>query len=79
MPSVNGVRIIACPHCGDQPSVSTTGSCIDIECCASMMVQKSDMLTFHERTTWNNQTFLFSPEVEEKALRIAAAMWNKRQ
>ena len=55
------------------------GSCIIVECCASMALQKSDVLTLDERRTWDADTALYAPQAEDKALRVVAAMWNKRQ
>lgn len=78
MPTVNGVVFRVCPHCGDQPDVSTTGTFVDVECCASMSFQKSDMLTLQERQTWNAHTYHYHPVAEDKVLRIVAALWNKR-
>lgn len=73
-----GVAFRPCPHCGDDPEISTEGSCIDVECCASMTFQKSDILTMDERRTWNGDTHIHSPEAEDKALNTVAALWNKR-
>lgn len=79
MTITNGIALRPCPHCGDDPDVAVVGTCIYIECCAAMSMQKSDMLTIDERKTWNDDTFLYSPEAEDKVLNIAAALWNKRQ
>lgn len=82
MNSMNGLLMLdnikPCPFCGNQPSVTSEGSCIDIECCASMSIQKSDYLDMDERETWNYTTLQFSDEVEEKAMKVIVDMWNRR-
>ena len=79
MKIVNGVVFRGCPHCGDDPDVTTLGSCVDVECCASMSFQKSDVLTLEERRTWNDVAYLYSPEAEDKVLNIVSVLWNKRK
>lgn len=67
-----------CPFCGDQPEVETTGTFIEVYCCASMELQKSDVLTIDERETWDNTKHIFSEQAELKALQSIAEDWNKR-
>lgn len=66
----------ACPFCGGRPAVRTKGSCIDIECCASMSIQKSDHLTMEEREKGTKMGF--PADIEIELLRIAAEKWNRR-
>ncbi len=76
------MEIKPCPYCGDQPEVSTSGSCIDIECCASMSIQKCNHLTMEERATTGKEIipgyFEYSDDVEAKVLGIAISFWNQR-
>jgi hypothetical protein len=67
-----------CPFCGGEPSIETIGSCIDIECCVSLSIQKSDYLTMEERNSWDNDKAVLAPEVENKVLKIAIDLWNHR-
>jgi len=67
-----------CPFCGHEPEVQTLGSCIDIDCCASMSIQKCDVFTLEERDTWNGTTYQYSDKAEHKAWERAAKLWNKR-
>ena len=71
--------IIGCPVCGDQPEVSSSGTCIDIECCVSMSRQKSDYLTLDERMTWSNDALSYSADAERKAMAAVIEEWNTRQ
>ena len=71
-------ELLTCPHCGDKPEIETDGTWVEIYCCASMTVQKCDVLTIEERETWNRTSHKFSPEVEEKAFNSLADDWNKR-
>lgn len=72
------MKLKSCPFCGEYPSVSVIGSCIDIECCVSMSIQKCDELTKEERNTWSNSTAMHSKEAEAKVLGIISTIWNKR-
>lgn len=67
-----------CPFCGDTPELSTVGSCIDIDCCVSMSLQKCDELSMEERQTYNPQTVRYSDEAEQKALDMITERWNTR-
>jgi len=68
----------SCPFCGDKPDVSDEGSCIDVECCASMSRQKCDYLTVEERQTYSFDTYRHSDEVEMKVYNLVIAEWNSR-
>ena len=70
--------LLACPFCGEPPEISSSGSCIDIYCCCSMSIQKSDELTLAERETYNCQTYKYSDEAELKAMLVAIERWNRR-
>ena len=72
------VEIGACPFCGDYPTIETLGSCIDIECCVTMSIQKCDVLTIEERQTYNPITHLMSRQAEIKALEYIVNNWNTR-
>ena len=72
------IELKPCPFCGEQPEVETLGTFIEIGCCASMSIQKSDYLTIEERETWNNEAASFDAEVEKKAYAEAYKCWNTR-
>ena len=72
------MKLLPCPFCGDEPDIETIGSYIDITCCVSMALQKSDILTISERETWNNESCTFSEEAEQKALTEITNRWNSR-
>lgn len=74
----DGVPFSPCPFCGSAPSIQTLGTSIDVECCARMSFQKSDSLTLEERGTFNSDTLKFSFVAEDKCLKEAAKLWNKR-
>jgi hypothetical protein len=67
-----------CPFCGDQPNTSFYGSHIEISCCISMEIQKSNYLTIEQRETWNNNIYCYSDEAEEIAKNKIVSMWNTR-
>jgi hypothetical protein len=69
-------ELLPCPFCGEQPDVSTIGSCIVIDCCVVMDRQKSDYLTLEERRTWKG--YHFGAEAEEKVFLAVADEWNNR-
>ncbi|MCK5236180.1 MAG: hypothetical protein KAR06_04260 [Deltaproteobacteria bacterium] len=68
----------SCPFCGEQPDIETLGTCIDITCCASMGLQKSDVLDLDERGTFDMETLVYSKEAESKALQAITDSWNRR-
>ena len=70
--------LIECPFCGETPKVSNDGSCLAIDCCISMGLQKCDILTIEQRDTWNSVTFRYSDEAEEMCLRHISVKWNTR-
>jgi hypothetical protein len=76
--SHKAVTFLPCPFCGEEPEVETMGSCIDIDCCCSMSLQKCDMLTRDERNSWSNETYKYSDAAELKALTYMASVWNGR-
>jgi hypothetical protein len=67
-----------CPFCGDKAQVETIGTCIEIYCCSSMELQKSDVLTIEDRETWDNTKHIYGKQAELKALESIAEDWNKR-
>jgi hypothetical protein len=72
-----------CPFCGEKPKVCIEGSCIDIECCASMSFQKIDLFESREKRhkaheTYNLGTHRYSDEIEEWLLNEVVKMWNIR-
>jgi len=68
----------SCPFCGTQPDTYSKGSHIEILCCVSMEIQKSDYLTIKQRETWNNVIYCYSDEVEEIAKNEIISKWNTR-
>lgn len=67
-----------CPFCGEQPEFESEGSHIEISCCISMEIQKSNYLTIEQRETWNNVIYCYSDEAEEIAKNEIVSMWNTR-
>lgn len=68
-----------CPFCGEQPEIEVDGSCIEFNCCVSMMMQKCDYLTHEERDTWSIiNIYMYAPEIEKKLLKIMINKWNMR-
>lgn len=78
VPELGSTALLACPFCGDAPELSTIGTYIEIDCCCHMSFQKSDYLTIEERGRWNDEEHKYEHDVEEKALKIAVAEWNRR-
>lgn len=72
------MKLLPCPFCSNEPELSTRGSFIDIDCCVSMSLQKSDVLTMEERDTLSTDQIHFSDEAEAKALKYIADLWNHR-
>ena len=54
-----------CPFCGGEVVMVNAGAAIEVGCCASMSLQKSDVLTIAERTTWGQKPFRYSDVYEE--------------
>lgn len=70
-----------CPFCGDTPEVSNVGTFIDVECCVSMSIQKSDLMTREEHQTVDfdmDVTYMFPYNMEVKLLNIVRDKWNTR-
>ena len=67
-----------CPFCGEPPETRFHGSHIEISCCVSMEIQKSNYLTIEQRETWNNVIYCYSDEAEEIAKNEIVSMWNTR-
>ena len=67
-----------CPFCGEQPNISFDGSQIEISCCVSMEIQKSNYLTIEQRETWNSVIYCYSDEAEEIAKTEIITKWNTR-
>jgi hypothetical protein len=78
-PSVHSGDLLDCPICGNQPTLMTRGTFIDIECCVSMSRQKSDYMTMEERQTWCNNRLTYSDEAEAKVLALVTGEWNTRK
>jgi hypothetical protein len=72
------VGLKPCPFCGKEPALNNSPVCIDIECCVSMSLQKSDYLTLAERNTWSKVAHNYSVDCEEKVLSLAIGNWNTR-
>lgn len=70
--------LLGCPICGKQPEVTTDGSSIYIDCCVSMSRQKCDYMTIDERGTYDNKTYSYAAEIEEKVFNLVADEWNTR-
>ena len=68
-----------CPFCGQPPDVTFAGTCIDVECCCSMHLQKSDELTIEQRKTWNDKTYMYGDEAEQIAWDVMLKEWNTRE
>lgn len=68
-----------CPFCGDRPTFENCGTVLDITCCVSMDIQKTDYLTIGERMTFSYDTYRYSDEAEAKCLRILTDKWNTRK
>ena len=69
-----------CPFCGDYPEVTNLGTFLDIECCASMSFQKSDVLG---GDVWrsNNMiegTHMYEYKIEKIIHDHCKAIWNRR-
>ncbi len=77
MISLNGVGFKSCPFCGESPSIETIGTWIEIDCCASMSIQKSDYLD-RDKITWDNKKHVYDDAAEKKALEVIAGFWNTR-
>lgn len=71
-----------CPFCGGKPEIETLGTCIEIDCCCNMSMQKCDHLTLDERNTKGAEVvpgfYAYSDEVEAKVLKTAIDRWNQR-
>lgn len=70
--------IASCPFCGEIPDIDTIGTCIDITCCVSMGIQKSDHLSRDEWGQWNDTTFVYPEFIETKLFNIIVENWNTR-
>ena len=70
--------LLGCPFCGEIPEVQDLGTTIDFDCCCSMSLQKSDVLTLDERGTFSMETFKYSDEAEAKAMAEVVSRWNTR-
>ena len=64
-----------CPFCGDSVEVEDSGSCLEITCCCSMVIQKCDFLTTEQK---NIETYKYSDESEQNAIGVIVSMWNNR-
>ncbi len=71
-------RFLGCPHCGKDPTVTTKGSQVYVECCSTLSIQKSDYLDSEERETLNYNKLVYSDEAEAKVLKILRDKWNRR-
>lgn len=65
-----------CPICGSDPKLGKYGTWVDISCCFTIDIQKSDYLSFDERDTWDSEMHMYSKEAEEKCLGIVVGQWN---
>ena len=75
------ITIKGCPICGKEPEVSTKGSCIDIDCCVSMNMQKSDEMTMQERKdglAHFQKHYVYHLDIESRLLRFILEKWNTR-
>ena len=76
---VGSTGVLGCPFCGAQPEINSSGTFIEIACCCSMMMQKSDHLSLNERADFNKETFRYSDASERYVMRLAIEMWNTRK
>lgn len=68
-----------CPFCGEQPEMDTIGTFLEINCCCSMSIQKSDYLTLEQRETWDKtQDYMYSVEAENICREKMVELWNTR-
>lgn len=72
------IIFLPCPHCGGTPEISYRGTCIDVNCCTSLSVQKSDHLDSAQRDTWDPTRYMYSEEAEQVATEAIANIWNAR-
>ena len=78
------IDLLPCPFCGEDPDISTMGSCIDIECgnCGiSMSEQKCDLMTIDERMQFSDYFMdhhVYPKDVEQRLLLWCANRWNTR-
>lgn len=70
---------LGCPFCGNEPSVETIGTWIEVDCCVSMSRQKSDYMTMEERETWDSDEIVYSDAAEAKVLKAVRDEWNTRK
>lgn len=71
-------ELLPCPFCGDSVKLEDSGSCLDINCCCTMSIQKCDVLSMEQRETWSNETYKFSDEAELFAKDTLIKSWNQR-
>ena len=69
-----------CPFCGGKPDVTNIGTFIDIECCASMSLQKSDMMEYEvrQKEDMGDDPPMFRYEIEKELLDEARKIYNTR-
>lgn len=86
MAKLKKIKAKGCPICGKRPSISSIGSCMDIECCVSMVRQKCDYLSIRERETFltvHDDVYIpragLPKEIETKVYNIIVSEWNQRR
>ncbi len=72
-------RLLPCPFCGENVEIEKNYTTLEITCCCTMSIQKSDYLSIEQRETWDSVLYKYTEEIENFVFDAMVTEWNTRK